>query len=257
MRFLLGIDVEDPRPEEGSNVPALVATYLRFLGDREARATFFVVGEAARRFPSMVSDIAAEGHEIACHSDCHIPLDRMSPQEFRDDLRRNRDALAHAGETMGYRAPCFSLTERTRWAHAVLAEEGLLYSSSVLPAANPLYGWPGFGEAVRKVGGITEIPISLLRRPRVPAAGGVYFRVLPQFLRSGLRADPLVGYLHPYDIEPVRRVFAFPGFSRWSPMNLLLFANRRAVLPRLEALLDGGWEIGTYGDYVQGLSQPE
>jgi polysaccharide deacetylase family protein (PEP-CTERM system associated) len=267
--FLFGIDLEDVRLRlrGGGRYPPRVAEltghYLRFLARHGARGTFFVVGDVARAHPDLVRRIVAEGHEIACHSDRHLPLDRQDPTRFRDDVCRALEALRAAGaeEVRGYRAPYFSLTRATRWAYPVLAELGLSYSSSVLPARSPLYGWPGFGREPRMVDAVLELPMTLVDPSLlpVPNGGGVYFRVLPwPLLRRSLRAHqragrPVLGYLHPYDVDVEPAPFAHPGFSRWSPGNWLMRANRGAVLGRLERVAQLGFAVQPYGGYAEGL----
>ena len=261
-RYLFSLDVEDPRDSlrdgerHPARVPALTRVFLDFLRRHGGRGTFFVVGSVARRHPGLLRDIAAEGHEIGCHSDAHLRLDSLTQGEFRDDVLRNLEAIdaAGVGPVRGYRAPCFSLTGRTRWAYGVLAGLGFSYSSSVLPANNPIAGWPGFGAAAREVDGILEIPITLLSFPRVPI-GGVYFRALPRSLvRRGLAArlragEAVAAYHHPYDIDTAQG-FAHPGFARWSPFGLLMRTGRRAVLPRLEMAAELGFRFQSYGDHA-------
>jgi polysaccharide deacetylase family protein (PEP-CTERM system associated) len=257
--FLFSVDLEDPQGS-GERLAGLTGLYLDFLARHDAAATFFATGDVARRHPELIRRIAAEGHEIACHSDRHVALDRQDPAGFRDDLERGREALleAGAGEVVGYRAPFLSLVERTRWAHDIVADLGFFYSSSVLPGRSPLYGWPGFGAEPRRIGALLEIPISLLPVPGIglPSAGGVYFRVLPEVLlatawrahrRSG---EPLVGYFHPYDLDTQSGWTAFPSHNRFSPSNLLLHLNRKAVLPRLERLIEAGFAIRPYRDFA-------
>jgi polysaccharide deacetylase family protein (PEP-CTERM system associated) len=263
--YLFSVDVEDPRlalPDGAAlppRVPQLVDAYLDFLDRVSAKATFFVVGEVARRHPDLVRRIAAQGHELACHSDAHIPLDRQEKASFRDDLLRSLEALAAAGadEVRGYRAPCFSLTGETRWAYEVLAELGLAYSSSVLPARSPLYGWPGFGPAPRIVEGIVELPVTLLPLRALPLPiGGAYFRVLPRPLlrwalrRLGGRGEDVLGYHHPYDID-TQQSFTHSGFRRWGLHDLVLRANRSAVFPRLDMVRRLGFAFEPYGAYAE------
>ena len=262
--YLFSVDVEDPRlalPDGEAlpaRVPRMVDTFLEFLARDDARGTFFIVGEVARRHPEMVARIAEAGHEIGCHSDAHIPLDRQDKARFRDDLERNLDALRSGGadEVIGYRSPCFSLTAQTRWAYEVLAELGFRYSSSVLPASNPLYGWPGFGADPRIVDGIVELPVSLLPLRLLPLPlGGVYFRVLPRMLlgwalrRCRARGEAVLGYHHPYDIDREQR-FTHAEFRRWGPYDLLMRANRGAVLPRLDRVREIGFSFAPYGSYA-------
>ena len=264
--YLFSVDVEDPRLDlpDGealpARVPRMVDRFLEFLARDGASGTFFIVGEVARRHPEVVARIAGAGHEIGCHSDAHVPLDRQDKSLFREDLLRNLDALhaagAGAGEVTGYRSPCFSLTARTGWAYEVLAELGFRYSSSVLPASNPLYGWSGFGREPRIVEGIVELPVSLLPLRRMPLPiGGVYFRVLPRILlrwalrRSRARDEAVLGYHHPYDIDGEQRL-THAEFRRWGLYDLLMRANRGAVLPRLDMVRDIGFSLAPYGPYA-------
>lgn len=266
--YLFSVDVEDPRLElpagerHPARVPALVDTYLDFLSRHRSKGTFFVVGEVARRHPEMIGRIVAEGHEIGCHSDSHVPLDRLGQAAFRDDLQRNLDALraAGAGTIEGYRAPCFSLTAETGWAYEKLAEVGFAYSSSVLPARSPLYGSPAFGTAPRLIEGIVELPVTLLGFRILPVPiGGLYFRVLPRPLlrralaRRGTLGEAVAGYHHPYDID-TKQTFTHAGFRRWSPFDLLMRTNRGAVLPRLEMAKSLGFDFAPYGPHARRIA---
>lgn len=265
-RYLFSLDVEDPRDALANReayparVPDLTATFLDFLRRENGRGTFFIVGEVARRHPELVRMIAAEGHEIGCHSDRHVRLDQQNPAQFRDDLRRSLDALAAAGAgtVRGYRAPCFSLTQETRWAYEVLAEHSFDYSSSVLPARNPISGWRGFGQRPRKIDGIIEIPVTLMRFPPVPI-GGVYFRALPEALvrralkRQAATGEPLCAYHHPYDID-VAQPFDHAGFGRWNPLGLLMRMGRDTVLPRLDMAARMGFRFESYGAHAAALA---
>lgn len=263
---LLGIDLEDVRDwvEDGFSyreaVPANTRRYLDQFAAWGVKATFFVVGEAARRYPRLIAEIAAAGHEIACHGDKHLQLDKLSPQRFKEDLRNNVLALQDAGgkAVHGFRAPTFSLTEKTAWAHDVLAEEGFIYSSSVLPARNPLYGWPEFGRAAREMRkGFWELPITLQNTLGLatPVAGGVYFRVLPFLLtkwaisRTIKAGQPVLTYFHPYDIDTQQERFMHPDLGGKKHLNLLMYIGRDKVFSRLNALR-GRFPFLSYREYV-------
>ncbi|HYD39157.1 MAG TPA: polysaccharide deacetylase family protein [Allosphingosinicella sp.] len=260
--YLFSVDVEDPRldlPDGAAltpRVPEMVEAYLEFLGAAPAGGTFFVVGEVARRHPEVVRAIAAAGHELGCHSNAHVPLDRQDRVGFREDLLRNLDALdsAGAGAVTGYRSPCFSLTGETRWAYEVLAELGFAYSSSVLPAANPRYGWPDFGREPRLVEGVVELPVTLIPALGLPV-GGIYFRVLPKLLlrwglaRLSARGDAVLGYHHPYDIDTEQRL-THAEFRRGGLYDRLMRANRGAVLPKLDMVRRMGFSFAAYGPHA-------
>ncbi len=266
--FLFSVDLEDVRSlvpngmRYAERVPHNVDAYLRFLARHECRATFFTVGDVARRYPDLIARIAAEGHELGCHTSDHTPLERLGPDGLRADLERNVADLERAGarDIKGFRAPIFSLTDRTAWAYEVLRDLGFSYSSSVLPHANPMYGWDGFGtRCVRTPSGVWEIPLSVsgVVGRKLPFAGGVYFRVLPAiFVRRLIRRQrmagrPVVGYFHPYDLDTEQERFMHPELGDSRILNSLMYLNRSRVLRRLDAVVAGGATIVRYDAYVR------
>jgi peptidoglycan/xylan/chitin deacetylase (PgdA/CDA1 family) len=67
---------------------------LDLLDRHRLRATFFLLGENAARFPQYVTAIAERGHEIASHGYCHRSLATMSRRELALDLAQTHLALA-------------------------------------------------------------------------------------------------------------------------------------------------------------------
>jgi polysaccharide deacetylase family protein (PEP-CTERM system associated) len=249
--LLFSIDLEDVRDHVPNGhtyrerVPGNTAHYLQFLETREIPATFFVVGQVAERYPDLIREILDRGHEVACHTHTHRQLDRHTASTLTEDLERNLDALDRCGAERieGFRAPTFSMSEQTRWVYEVLEHLGFRYSSSVLPARNPLYGWPEFGPHPRRVGGILELPITLHPLLPVPLVGGIYFRLLPYpLIRSGVRRlvrrnAVLHSYFHPYDIDTEQERFQHPDLAGSRLRNALMYVGRSKVLPRLAGLL--------------------
>lgn len=265
--YLFSIDLEDvrhmmadgdlfrPRVEQNTEV------YLDFLRRHGAQCTFFTVGDVLRAYPDMVMRIAAEGHEIACHTNCHGYLENLGPHGFRRDIEKWLSEAERLGlpQPKGFRAPAFSLAEHCAWAYPILKELGFSYSSSVLPARNPLYGWPGFGQRHRMVDGILEIPMSLatLGPLQVPFGGGVYFRVLPWFIvrfffqREKGKGNPVLGYFHPYDVDTVQERFMHPAIKGNRLMNALMYMGRDRVIPRLERVVSFGMPIARYDSFAE------
>ncbi len=108
------------------------------------RATFFCIGWVAERYPQLIREIHRHGHEIACHSYDHRIIYNMTLGEFREDIRKSRNILEDiiGEEVIGYRAPSYSITNKSRWAFEVLVEEGFQYDSSIFPIHHDLYGMP-------------------------------------------------------------------------------------------------------------------
>ena len=108
------------------------------------KATFFVLGWIAERYPGLIKEIHSQGHEIACHGYAHRLIYEQAPEEFREDVKKAKAILEDlTGEpVIGYRAPSYSITRDSLWAFEVLMEEGFQYDSSVFPIRHDFYGIP-------------------------------------------------------------------------------------------------------------------
>lgn len=265
-KFLFAIDLEDVRLmiSNGATfkerVPINTYRYLDWLKKNNFLCTFFVTGNVATLYPSLIKDIISEGHEIACHTNNHTPLYRLTPDSFKRDIITNKEILIKCGasEIEGFRAPVCSLTEKTSWTYKILNEEGFKYSSSVLPARNPLHGWKEFGNIPRLASSdIFEIPLSVafIGPVAVPFCGGIYFRSLPYYflkriIKKNKPQSALVGYLHPYDIDTEQEHFMHPEIKNNRLYNFLMYYNRSNVFERLNFIIETGYEIITYKKYV-------
>jgi polysaccharide deacetylase family protein (PEP-CTERM system associated) len=265
MHNALTIDLEDwyhpelvrphlPKTEHAAQIEQSTRQLLQLLRQRETRATFFLLGEVVLRHPRLIEAIAAEGHELGCHGMHHTPLWRMTPDEFRTELQEFAAVIQETVpgvEVVGFRAPTFSLDNRSVWALPVLAEFGYHYDSSVFPLRNPLYGVNGTPLApyrpsrqdvrVRdRSAAVIEFPMSVWSWAgiKLPVCGGSYLRVLPWWLiRSCLhrisKERPFVIYVHPWETYPPTQRLPLPIASR-----LVTYHNLGRMLGRLESLLD-------------------
>lgn len=189
---------------------------LDMFAEAGVSATFFTLGWVAKRHPAMVRKIAEAGHEVASHGYDHARVFTFDRKSFAEDIRIAREILEDASgrEVCGYRAPSFSIDQRSQWAFEELAAQGYRYSSSVAPVVHDHYGWP---EAPRfsfyplPDAELIEIPVTtaILGGRRVAAGGGGFFRVLPYgFSRWAIRQvnrreqRPAVFYFHPWEIDP-------------------------------------------------------
>jgi polysaccharide deacetylase family protein (PEP-CTERM system associated) len=189
---------------------------LAIFGESGLRATFFVLGWVAERFPRLVRTIAAEGHEIASHGYGHRLVYDLTPHAFRADVRRAKDLLESAigAPVHGYRAPSYSVTPRSLWALDILIEEGYRYDASIFPIHHDRYGIPISSRhtyLLRRGADLVEAPASTIRWGpfNLPIGGGGYFRILPYaWTRWGIRrlneleGTPAIFYLHPWEIDP-------------------------------------------------------
>ena len=244
-----------------------VAVVLDLLRRHAIQSTFFVLGEVAARFPQLVRDIAAGGHELASHGMTHRPLWALDRESFRQELRdcraAVREALGHE-DMVGFRAPTFSLDRSTAWALDVLREEGFRYDSSIFPLRVKLYGVAGAPQGIYRpaagdlathdpAGAIVEFPVAVgtLGPLRLPVGGGFYLRALPSWvLEPALdhiaRERPFNLYLHPWEcapglprlpLAPVDRLITYVGLDSVSPklerlLGRYTFATMRGILER-------------------------
>ncbi len=196
-------------------VSSNTGSILELFADCGVRATFFIVGWIAERYPDLVLEIDRQGHEIGCHSYRHQKIYDLTPEQFREDTRRAKDILEQIIDkpVYGYRAPSYSITKKSLWALDILAELGFRYDSSIFPVYHDNYGIPDaprFAYRLEKQN-MMEYPISTVQFPGVnlPIAGGGYFRLFPYwFTRMALRRinrkerQPFIFYLHPWEVDP-------------------------------------------------------
>ena len=216
-------DWDGLQPRVEANTDAVLALFA----ESGVHATFFTLGWVAHRYPALIRRIVDAGHEIASHGWDHQRVFTMDAGLFRADLARARAAIEDAAgqRVTGYRAPSFSIDQRTPWAHAVLAEAGYAYSSSVAPLAHDHYGWrdaPRFAFRPLPDSALVEVPVTVAQfGTRRVATGGGFFRLLPAALmdfavRQVNAADhPAMFYFHPWEIDPGQpRVAAAPLRSK-------------------------------------------
>lgn len=224
------------------------------------RATFFVLGWVAERFPSLVRDIVRGGHELASHGHEHHCVYSQTPRQFREDLRRARGAIESAGGVAiaGYRAPSYSIVEQSLWALDVLIAEGYLYDSSIYPIRHDRYGIPGFDRHIHRIdrpgGTIWELPGSTIRLAgtNLPIGGGGYFRLLPYgwtslgFKRLNQQERrPAIFYLHPWEIDPDQPRIAASTLSK-----LRHYSNLGKTEQRLRRLVSE-FAFGTVSEVLE------
>ncbi|MCL7945700.1 XrtA system polysaccharide deacetylase [Marinobacter sp. ATCH36] len=233
---------------------------LELLDRHRTRATFFTLGWVAEKSPQLVRDIQNAGHEVASHGYSHQLIYNQTPEVFREETRRSKQILEDiTGEPItGYRAASYSITNQSRWALDILAEEGFVWDSSIFPVHHDRYGMPGTPRwphrlTTDKDYELAEFPLSTLKLPgyTLPIAGGGYFRLFPYwFSRWGLgsinrQGQPFVFYLHPWEVDPGQPRLDVKWFSRFRHYNNLEICEQR-----LDQLL-GHFRFTAMGDVLR------
>ncbi len=220
---------------------------LDLLAEYGVKATFFVLGWVGEKYPELIRDIRSSGHEVACHGYNHRLIYDLTPEEFREDVRRAKGILEDniGVPVIGYRATSYSIVRETLWALDILIEEGFLYDSSIFPIHHDRYGIPEaerFQHVIeRDKGAILEFPpttYSLLNL-NVPIAGGGYLRLLPLWvIRSAIKRinkqemRPVVMYLHPWEIDTAQ-----PRINGRFLSQIRHYINLDSTVPKIRTFL--------------------
>ncbi|MFO1395093.1 MAG: XrtA system polysaccharide deacetylase [Steroidobacteraceae bacterium] len=238
---------------------------VELFGRKGIRATFFVLGWVAERFPALVREIGAAGHEVGCHGYSHRLVYDQTREEFATETRRAKAAIEQAlgASIRGYRAASFSITSKTLWALDEIAAAGFEYDSSVAPMRHDIYGWlngPRVPTRLRTEGGaeLVEFPVMLARWGRVslPVAGGGYFRILPYALvsrglaRINALQQPFFFYLHPWEIDPGQ-----PRIEAGLKSRLRHYTGLASCEARLGRLMDE-FRFGAMADVLAAQALP-
>ena len=241
-----GIELPEAEWPTSSRLHVGLDRLLTLLGEHGVKATFFVLGAVAERFPDVVAELAGDGHEIGCHGHFHRFVYRQTPEQFAADLARARDSVGAAAgrQPAGYRAPYFSITENSLWALDILCEHGFTYDSSIFPVRNYRYGIADARrdphEIATSAGAIQEVPLTPLRvaNANLPFAGGAYLRILPWSLQrlawitAMRRRMRVVAYIHPWELDPEHPRIELPR-----RVALTHYARLRLTERRLRRLL--------------------
>jgi peptidoglycan-N-acetylglucosamine deacetylase len=223
---------------------------LEMMDKYNIKATFFVIGWIARKYPRLIKLIDSSGHELASHSLSHQLLYRLDEKELLREIRDSKSTIEEISgkEVIGFRAPGFSIREGNRHVLDLLCEEGYKYDSSIF------LGWHAHGGGGAEIDGpqfittpqngtIFEFPIApvYLLKVRIPFSGGGYLRTLPliifrYFVKSGFKQNKnIVFYVHPREVDQsqprieslsiYRKFSYYYGISSTFPKLEFLFRN--------------------------------
>jgi len=232
---------------------------LDLFDEKGVKATHFVLGWVAKRYPELIKEISNRGHEVACHGYSHQLVYNQSIDVFRDETTRSKQLLEDIiGDSVkGYRAASYSITRKSYWALDVLVEAGFEYDSSIFPVRHDNYGIPGFPREPHVVktdkgNTIIEFPLTTYNylSLAIPVAGGGYFRLYPYWLSRffykniNKKGNSFIFYLHPWEIDPEQPRVKTSMLSRFRHYN-----NLDKCENRLSQLLSE-FSFTTMGDVV-------
>ena len=216
----------------------------------ETFATFFVVGEILEFKPEMLDKIIENGHEIAFHTMHHKRLDTMTKDDFSQEVKEFANITNK--KSRGFRAPTFSLNEKTKWAIDILDENGYMYDSSVVPTKTKLYGIPNADTKPYRISSdsmnrnssnakILEFPLMVTKffGKRIPAGGGFYLRVLPLSIienaikRYENQKIPATFYIHSWELTPEH----MPKVPLPFGDKFITYHNLHKAMPKMDRLI--------------------
>ncbi len=222
---------------------------LDLFSSNNIRATFFILGWVAERYPELVRHIVDQEHEVACHGYSHQLIYKQDKKTFHNETQKAKDILEDIINVpvTGYRAASYSITRQSLWALDTLVELGFEYDSSIVPVHHDLYGipeLPRFPHQITAPSGPTliEFPPTTLSLPKMnlPIAGGGYFRLYPYWFSKVALAwvnqhenMPFIFYLHPWEVDPGQPRINSKWFSRFRHYN-----NLSRCRYRMQRLLD-------------------
>ena len=241
---------------------------LEFLRKHDTYATFFMVGEILEKFPDMLDKILENGHEIGFHTMYHSRLDS---DNFQEKFSKELDYFTKLtnNKSKGFRAPTFSLNEKSAWAIDTLEQHGYVYDSSIVPAKTNLYGNPNAPKKPYKItsnfldsdnpkGKIIEFPLMTTKflGKTVPVGGGFYLRTLPfgttkKALRTYDEANiPGVFYIHSWELTPEY----MPKIKLSVKNNFITYHNLHKVIDRMDYLLSN-FQFTSFERFIQNNSK--
>lgn len=252
-----------------------VVTYttkiLELCEKHNIKATFFVLGEVAEKFPDLIKRIAKEGHELGVHGYHHLQFFRMTKEVAFQELSSAKKLIEDlSGQVVsGHRAPAFSITPETEWGLDVIAEAGFRYDSSIMPIKGNRYGWPGFNKSIQEIktpngSTLIEAPLTTINLwgKDIPIGGGGYLRLFPfSFTKMSidkvLHDRPVIVYLHPYELDFTRYPdYYFEELRKSSFQKRFKMKsnwwNRKTIYPKLENLMTK-YKIDTLGNIIENL----
>ena len=277
--------IDGQQRHEGPDMPALFRALYRtsrpagdvieptrlildLLDEHRCRCTFFVLGEMAQWYPDLIRELAARGHEVACHGLHHVDMTVLGPERFARELGDATAILERltGARPLGYRAPNLVYEP---WATHILEQHGYEYDSTMCvsrPIGGKYKGWshaplhpyrPSYDNLARHgTARLIEVPLPCFPVVRLSAGSSIFTRALGYqwsnvALRWALRTGHTAYYLHPWEFA------AAPKHGARSIKGRLLFRRTGPwMVEAFSRLLRGfGDRIVPVGECVRRVKQ--
>jgi polysaccharide deacetylase family protein (PEP-CTERM system associated) len=272
VKNILSIDVEEVFHGEYTRqyrqglcyrTPDNIPPILKILEEYDVRATFFMVGEIVEKFPEVINMILEKGHEVAFHGWAHEPLWKLTPERFREEVKAFKRLHANC---IGFRAPSFSLNDKTKWALKILQEEGFKYDSSIFPTRTPLYGIykaplkpyrlsidDPLSESENNNSSLFEFPLTVYNffGLKLPTAGGFWLRfwdiglIRKSIEKMNSNGYPAILYIHNWEMDPET-----PRLNLNFYESFITYHNLDKVIKRLKKLL-ADYSFTNFLEYIK------
>lgn len=239
---LFNRNVEDN--SEVSNLPEYIFKILDLLDKYNTKATFFIVGIVAKKYPEVTKIISRKGHELASHGYLHRLIYKLSKEDFFQDVKTSLDVLQRYSESkiIGYRACTWSITKDVFWAIDILKSLGFKYDSSIYPITLNAFNsdkLQRYSYQIKK--DFIELPLSTFRfmKYNFPFSGGTFLRLFSlDFIRKNIikinkLGYPAVVYFHSWEFDT--DLSYVPMIPKWK--RLIQYGNIETVNKKIEFLL--------------------
>jgi peptidoglycan/xylan/chitin deacetylase (PgdA/CDA1 family) len=192
-KVVLTVDLEtDWETNDTEAIEIVLPKFLKLLKQHKAKATFFVVGELAEKFPEQIQQIIKQGHEIASHSNTHRNLKKLRFDELEKEVSDSKQTLEKLGcKVQGFRAPRGVEPMELK---SILKKHNYQYNSSTIAS-----WFPGRYNHLDKANPtkdeLIELPIPNFTHLHIPA-GLSYVRLFNPMFNRIFTEQPYLIYLH-------------------------------------------------------------
>ena len=186
---------------------------LEFLDTLHVKATMFVPGYVAERFPDLVRDMAEAGHEIGSHGHRHMDAGSLQRNEFRKEVINCKKIIEDiiSKEVVVYKDPCWGITQQTLWAYDELIEAGYKMDNTAQPSLLKALGMPSHEMMpFRYKDALMVVPVTSITffKKTMPFNGGLFCAYIPATIQAryyknlNVRGIPFNYFCHPFEVSP-------------------------------------------------------